>query len=359
MSPSTKPPLTSRAARMRRALTRFAALTLTVGVMASSAFAGDAAKADKPSAPVTPGVESADTSVELSPYELAELIRERLHAYTAAPRASARESAVRSAWRIALKPRARRMVGRMDHVSDSKRWDVRGETADTWAPQAKATARVMRELATLYVELATARKDMAKARIVEGRVTKFGHMRARRERKPIREAEIAGTRMGFGFGLKRTEVEDGNGNDLGSATSFKLDLKGQTRRVKIKMFDREIEKRLADERQAAFDADVGAIRARLDAYTRSLDKDLQLVRTLAASLQLAEEMRLADSARTIQDSGARRSALILLDKMKVTRREARRKSFDRASRYGAALRTGWLQKRVKLERLLKKHTKAA
>ncbi|MDJ0973029.1 MAG: hypothetical protein QNJ98_01040 [Planctomycetota bacterium] len=347
MLPSASRLPTTRVARLRRALGRFATLGLALGVLATAAPAGadgPSAGAAQKNAPVTPGSDAPQQPLELSPYELAGLLRNRMAAYTVTPRATTRESSVRSAWRVGLKPRARRMLARMDRVADSKRWDVRGATPDTWAPTSETTARTLRELASLYVEIDAAQRQMAKARVVEQQVLQFGHIRPRAKRQPTREMEVNGYQGQAGFHLNHVFG--------GGPTSIGVGLQSKVRRVRVKIYDREVEQFLAEKRQAKIDAQVAAIRARIDAYTNALGKDLELVRTLTASLQLAEEMRLATAAAELEDAAQRAEARDLLDQMKVGRIEARRTAFEKASRFGTSLRRDWLQKRAKLMKLL-------
>ncbi len=119
----------------------------------------------------------------MSPFELAQLLRARIASYAIAPKATTRESSVRSAWRVSLKSRVGRMLARMQRVTNAKDWNVRGATMDTWTPKTEATARVLRDLAGLYAELSAAEKQIDKARIVEQKKLYFGHVPGRKGRE--------------------------------------------------------------------------------------------------------------------------------------------------------------------------------
>lgn len=325
----------------------FAATLLMTGV----AHAAPDEKAPAKSATDEPRAEQAAheaTGIELSPYELARLIRARLASYATAPKATTRESAVRSAWRVSIKSRIGRMMMRMKRISDSKRWNLRGGSIETWAPKTEATARLLRDLAALYAELSEAEKQMAKARIVEQKVTYFGHVPGKKGREPTREVE------GDVSGFERSEGMDLFGLSgfgiIGGKYSIKAKVSNE--RVRIKVYDREAEQRMKDARQSKIDALVAEIRGRIDRYHNAITQDLDMVRALAASFQLTEEMRLAREIDRLGDAEDRLAAQDLLAEMKIGRLEARGMVFTKASDFGRTLRKDWLQKRAKLLRLL-------
>lgn len=341
---------THRTRRGARRLGRFAALVLSVGLVAPTAYADvEAEGASAPSddtAITTPGGSEADAPLELSPFELAQLLRSRLAAYTIAPRATDRESAVRSAWSAGLKRRARRMLTRMQRVAEATRWDTRSPSLADWTPTDASTAAMLRELSAVYVDLAAAEKRLAKARIVEKDVLYFGTVPGRKGREPTQEIQLSGVRSEAGV---HAGLSFGGGFLSGSLGAHYT---GKTRRVKVKIFDREVEQRMKDARQAKIDAEVAAIRANIDAYTNSVKRDRDLVRALAESVQLAEELRLAEQVSGLADLERRREAALLLGQMRVARADGRGLFFESATRYSQTLRRGWMQKRAKLIRLL-------
>lgn len=353
---------------------RFLALILTIGIAAPHALADDTAPASvAPGGPSAPQAADPDPALELSPYELAQLIRIRLAAYAVAPKATVDETAVRSAWRVAFKARIGRMLSRMTTVADDKRWDVRAPSVDGFTPSAESTPRILRELAGLYVELTAAEARIAKARIVRQPRTVFGPMHGRKKRQPTKEIQIVGVRSRENSildrlgGLDRTDLLPGRGGIVelrpareegeileradGPTLAERL-RRPAVRHVRIRIWDREVEQRMKDAQQARIDAQVARIRADIDAYAHALQQDKDLVRALTASIQLAEEMRLRDEVATLADDGTRREALTLLDQMKLGRMNARALAFNKASDYGRALRRSWTQKRAALERLL-------
>ncbi|MDJ0974718.1 MAG: hypothetical protein QNJ98_09690 [Planctomycetota bacterium] len=336
-----------------RAATRFgrvAALVLSIGLVAPTAYAGpeaegQVAKADD-TAVTTPGEAEAPQMIELSPFELAQLLRSRFAAYTIAPRATDRESAVRSAWSAGLKNRARRMLSRIQRVAEAKRWDARSTDIADWAPTDESMTSMLRELSAIYVDLAAAEKRLAKARIVEKDVLYFGTLPGRKGRQPTQELQLSGVQSELGvYG----GLSFGGGGISGSIGAH---YKGKTRRVKIKVFDREVEQRMKDAQQAKIDAQVAAIRANIDAYTNSVKRDRDLVRALAESVQLGEELRLAQQITGLENADERREASVLLAQMRIARVDGRGLFFASATKYSQTLRRGWMQKRAKLVDLL-------
>ena len=332
-----------------RAATRFgrlAALALSIGLVAPTAYAGpeadaNAQKADD-TAVTTPGENEANQVIELSPFELAQLLRSRFAAYTIAPRATDRESAVRSAWSAGLKNRARRMLSRIQRVAEAKRWDTRSTDIADWAPTDESMTTMLRELSAIYVDLAAAEKRLAKARIVEKDVLYFGTVPGRKGRQPTQEIQLSGVQSEAGI---HAGLHIGGGGISGSFGAY---AKGKTRRVKVKIFDREVEQRMKDAKQAQIDAQVAAIRANIDAYTNSVKRDRDLVRALAESVQLGEELRLTQQITGLEDTEVRRKASLLLAQMRVARADGRGLFFESATKYSQTLRRGWMQKRAKL-----------
>ncbi len=342
----------TRPSRIASRFGRFSALILAIGLSAPAVYAdadsNNAAADPAKASATTPGAAQVQQPLELSPYELTQLLRSRLAAYTVAPKATTSESAVRSAWNTGIKPRARRMLSRMKRVAEGARWDATTADMDAWAPKAEATAAMLRELAALYVDLDAAEKRVLKARIVEQDVLYFGTVPGTKGREPTQEMEISGQETERGLAGKFTFTP------IGPIVSLSAHRKTKGSNVKVKIFDREVEQRMKDQAQAKIDVQVAAIRANIDAYTRSLIQDQELVRALAESVQLSEELRLTAEITRIADLDQRRKASVLLGEMRMARSDARVLVFTSATNFGQALRRGWLQKRAKLLRLTDK-----
>ena len=56
-------------------------------------------------------------------FDRADALVERLREFTVAPPRSSREWAVHDAWKVAVQPRARRMIRRAEKIADGASWE--------------------------------------------------------------------------------------------------------------------------------------------------------------------------------------------------------------------------------------------
>jgi hypothetical protein len=232
---------------------------------------------------------------------------EMLEVFTVPPDRSRDERAVYDAWRIALKPRAKRMVRRVEKIGDPIRWEMDEDLLPENLHPA-AWNLCVREFAGLYTDLAGALLQYGRVRIVWTPKTRFG----------------------IHAGTSRPMV---------------------TTKTKAKdITDRK--KALASARKAKMSAakkTLDGVVERLDLTRAALADTLDEVRHLAAALQKDEEERLVRRIDRIAEGAAdRQKAEDLLVRMVQGRLKAERFHGDRPAEYGSLLRQSWLVPRARL-----------
>ena len=231
----------------------------------------------------------------------------RIAELKAVPRRSTDERAVYDAWRIAVKPRATRMLGRVRRIADPRQWEFDEERRpELLRPGAWSLA--VREMASLYVELSGALEQHERMRIVWSPRTRFGIHRG--PKTPIPTAK-----------MKPKER---------AAARQALD---QARKARMKSAQKVMD----------------GIVKRLEETRKALREAIAEVRHVTAALQRAEEDRLARRVARLQEGARERQrAEDLLVELARGRLGAERIAGEKASRYGSRLRQEWLIERAKL-----------
>ena len=234
-----------------------------------------------------------------------------LAGFTDAPVRSRDERAVYDAWRIALKPRASRMLGRVERVADPVHWEFDEEREPELLRPSSWTLAV-REFASLYTELVGAALQHGRMRIVWSPKTRFG-IQAGTSRAPVHTK------------TKAKEV---------AAAKEALE---KARRAKMR----------------AAKLTLDSILKRLEVTRATLAATLDETKHCLAALQRAEETRLDGRIdRLAEGTRAREKAEDHLLAMARGRLKASRYRDDRPAGYGSLLRSDWLRPHGRLVRLL-------
>lgn len=247
-------------------------------------------------------------------FDRAGLLVERYRTFLAAPPRSGRERAVYDAWKVAIQPRSRRMLGRVERLADAAHWEYDAARRPVRL-RASLWTTTVRDAAALYTELFGALHQHESVRIVWRPKLHFG-------------------------AVKGTHAEIKTAKD-----------QAKQRAAETKALEAAASARMKAAKKTLQDVLDGLERLR-----SALRAAIEETRHLVAALMEAEELRLQARIRELSEGTSEREhAEDLLVDLAQGRLNAKRYGEAKPAGYGSLLRRQWLRPRARLVRLLEGH----